>query len=141
MKVKRCDYGDFKVVVQESLDSSQPDLNFIHLHDEPFLRLKDLEDCKDVANVLSVYHEKIKRLEKENTRLEKEIETLQQTTLYKHQQINKELLNKINSLQKTLKVVSDNYTATITSAPLDGEVNVMLQAYLANLKYIEWSVH
>ena len=67
--VKQCDYGDFKVVVQESLDGSQSDLNMIHFKDEPFLLLKDLDDCKEVCNVLSVYCNKIKKLEKENEEL------------------------------------------------------------------------
>lgn len=133
--------GEFKVVTQKSLDYNKPDLNFITMNDDPILYLRDLDDCKDVCNVLSVYHNKIKKLEKENTKLEKEIETLQQTSLYKHQQINNELIKKVNSLQKTLTVVSENYTATISPIHLDGESNIMLQAYLSNLKYIEWSVH
>lgn len=69
--VKQCDYSDFKVVVQESFDSSQSDLNMIHFKDEPLLRLKDLDDCKDVCNVLSVYCNKIKKLEKKNKELKR----------------------------------------------------------------------
>ena len=69
-----CKFSDFKVVVQETFDSTKPDLNIILKNGETFLYLKDLDDARDVANVLSVYDDKIKSLEKENLEL-KEVNT------------------------------------------------------------------
>lgn len=57
-------FGDFKVVIQKSLDYTKPDLNIIYFKDKPFLYLKDIDDCKDVANVLSVFQSRIDELEK-----------------------------------------------------------------------------
>ena len=55
-----CKFSDFKVVVQETFDSTKPNLNIILKNGETFLYLKDLDDARDVANVLSVYDDKIK---------------------------------------------------------------------------------
>lgn len=58
-------FNNFKVVVQESLDSTQPDLNIILKDNEPFLYMNDLDDAKNAANALSIYYNKIETLEKQ----------------------------------------------------------------------------
>lgn len=73
-----CKFSDFKVVVQETFDSTKPDLNIILKNGETFLYLKDLDDARDVANVLSVFDNKIKSLEKENRELKDKLNDCKQ---------------------------------------------------------------
>ena len=75
------EYDDFKVVVQKSLNPEDRDLNLIVRDDKPFLYLKDLQDCKDVANVLSVYFRDFRKVEKEKNNILEEIQNLREEYL------------------------------------------------------------
>lgn len=57
-------FGDYTVTVQKTLNS-QEDKHIILYKGEPFLYLHNLDDCKDVANILSVYQNKIDKLKED----------------------------------------------------------------------------
>lgn len=70
-----CRFGDFSVhrEIDKIVDGFTIHQNWIYRDGIKFLTLSSLEDCKDVANVLSVYAYNNECLEKQNEQLKQQL--------------------------------------------------------------------